>query len=239
MSFIAKCPYCNNAYQAEEAWLGQVMSCPTCGRQIVIQREEESAAPPPPKVEIKFTSRCPYCGSSYQAEESMLEQVMSCPICGKQIVIQRDSGNQTNNMIGSTSCFRSDCLQGTVQIAPSGSGEKLNEFPVVMLALPIVPAIIGLLIGVEIPWWGYVLYNTVFAVWDMKILSQAGYNDKKYLYVLGFIFVPLYLGVRAHLTKRWRWFVLWIISFFALFAISFTIGFLQELAKMAESGQLN
>ena len=117
---------------------------------------------------MSFISKCPYCKNAFEADEAWIGKIAACPSCGKQIVIQRDSGSRTNNSTASTSYFRGDRPQGAEQVAQKSNGEKLNEFPVVMLALPIVPAIIGLLIGVEIPWWGYVLYNTVFAVWDMK-----------------------------------------------------------------------
>ena len=46
MSFAAKCPYCGGLYQAEEAWIGQAVSCPVCGKQIVVP---SAAAPVPPK----------------------------------------------------------------------------------------------------------------------------------------------------------------------------------------------
>lgn len=229
--FVSRCPYCGGAYQGTEGEIGQITSCVNCGKQIIIQRDDSNAtlknASAPDK---KFASNCPYCGNPYFAKESEIGQVMRCTNCGKQIVIQRENGNQTNNMGTSSSYFSS----GAERIAPSSNGEKLNEFPVVMLALPIIPAIIGLLIGVEIPWWGYALYNTVFVVWDMKILSKAGYSDKKFLWIFGFTLIPLYLGIRAHLTKRWRWFVLWILSSFTLFAIGFIIGILEEIAKVAQ-----
>ena len=59
MSFISKCPYCKNAFEAEEQWVGRAALCPSCGRRIVIQFGDESAPgtagsnrrqsnPPPP-----------------------------------------------------------------------------------------------------------------------------------------------------------------------------------------------
>lgn len=44
MSFISTCPYCKNAFEAEERWIGKIAACPTCGKQIVIQRHDETAS---------------------------------------------------------------------------------------------------------------------------------------------------------------------------------------------------
>ncbi len=37
MSFTSICPYCKNAFEAEEQWIGRIAACPSCGKQIVIQ----------------------------------------------------------------------------------------------------------------------------------------------------------------------------------------------------------
>lgn len=37
MSFIFKCPYCKQAFEAEEQWIGKIATCPNCDKQIVIQ----------------------------------------------------------------------------------------------------------------------------------------------------------------------------------------------------------
>ena len=103
MSFISKCPYCNNTYQAEEAWLGQVMSCPTCGKQIVIQRKEENSTTQSDG-EAKFTSRCPYCGEDHMLDKQMLDKVVSCSNCQKAFVAQKETMTVANQVGNSAVC---------------------------------------------------------------------------------------------------------------------------------------
>lgn len=96
MSFISRCPYCKNAFEAEEAWIGKIAACPSCGKKIIIQRDEEKADTPKHLSGTKFTSRCPFCGSAYQALEAGIGQIMNCPGCGKQIIIQHNESNPAN-----------------------------------------------------------------------------------------------------------------------------------------------
>ncbi len=41
MSFIFKCPHCNQKLEAEDEWIGQQVDCPACGRTIKIQKSEK------------------------------------------------------------------------------------------------------------------------------------------------------------------------------------------------------
>ena len=38
MSFIFKCPYCNQILEAKDEWIGQQTDCPACGKTITIQK---------------------------------------------------------------------------------------------------------------------------------------------------------------------------------------------------------
>ena len=111
--FVSRCPYCGEAYQGTEAEIGQVTSCVYCGKQIIIQRDDGNVVTPKPVSNAKFTSRCPYCGGAYQAEESKLGQVMNCPGCGKSIVVQKYDGNTAAEVQKSKSAkrkFRAGCV---------------------------------------------------------------------------------------------------------------------------------
>ena len=88
MSFISKCPYCKNAFEAEEAWIGQIAACPSCGKKIIIQRDGNNDVPT--RSEARFVFKCPYCGHPHQGIEAEIGQVTSCANCGKPIIIQSD-----------------------------------------------------------------------------------------------------------------------------------------------------
>ena len=124
MSFVSRCPYCNNAYQAEESGIGQVMSCVNCRKQFIIQRDEDNVSPEP---ETKFTSRCPYCNNACQAEKSEIGQIMNCPTCGKQFVLQVDEDNAAPQpMIDPKFTSRCPYCGGSYESEDSAIGQVMN-----------------------------------------------------------------------------------------------------------------
>lgn len=113
-------------------------------------------------------------------------------------------------------------------VPPPAPGAELNEFPVAMLALFIVPQMAAIyFFEWEMPWYAWLIYNSVFACWDMSILSKAGYGEKKFMWVLGFTLLPIYMICRAYITNRYRWMILYFLSF----AVSFCALLYTEYAE--------
>ena len=44
MGFDFRCPYCKTKLEAEDDWEGKISACPSCGKQLIIQRDDGNAA---------------------------------------------------------------------------------------------------------------------------------------------------------------------------------------------------
>ena len=81
MSFSFTCPYCKKVHQAESEQEGEVTTCSSCGKKIIIQPDEEDKG---------FPFVCPYCKTVLQAESGQEGAVARCSSCGKKLIVQRD-----------------------------------------------------------------------------------------------------------------------------------------------------
>ena len=81
MSFSFTCPYCKKVHQAKSECAGEITTCSTCGKKLIIQPDEE---------EKSFSFVCPYCKTVLQAESAQEGEVTTCSSCGKKLIVQRD-----------------------------------------------------------------------------------------------------------------------------------------------------
>ena len=81
MSFSFTCPYCKKVHRAESECTGEITTCSTCGKKIIIQPDEE---------EKFFSFACPYCKTVLQAKNEQEGEVTTCTSCGKKLIVQRD-----------------------------------------------------------------------------------------------------------------------------------------------------
>lgn len=72
-TFDAKCPLCNGEFQAEEEWIGQNGECPSCGKEIKIERIIVNT------IQNTDEKLCPFCG------ETISRIAIKCKHCKSEI----------------------------------------------------------------------------------------------------------------------------------------------------------
>ena len=134
-TFEAKCPLCMVEFSAEEAWIGQIGECPSCGQEITVQSPAMKSltmkSPNTPKAYSKTGNRINE-SSSHRAMEYKSNKSRNnifCRSCGGRIsekaVVCLSCGMNPN--AGSSYCFACGATTKDKQIICTACGGKVKR----------------------------------------------------------------------------------------------------------------